>query len=574
MASLTAARTGTGARAPHVELSALACTALLAILALCVVYPIVLVILQSFQVSDPAQPTVWGLDGWRAALSEPSLRTSLLNTVVLTLTRQAITLPIAVAIAWLLARTDVPFGRWIEFAFWTAFFLPPLTSAMVWILLADPHYGLLNQLLGTLLHSPQGPFNVYSFWGIVWVDTVTTALTIKVILLTPAFRYMNSTFEEASQIAGAGSLRTALRITVPIMTPVILVVTILGTLAALQGFEIEQVLGIPFRFFVFSTMIYNLVEASRPSYASASALAMFVLVVMLPLIALQFSITRRRRYTTVTGQFKSQVASLGRWRWPIFALLGLVLVVVLGVPVVFSFLATLMKVFGFFTIPDPWTLGNWDKAFKDPFFIGALRNTLTLAIGTAVVAMVLYSVLAYVAIRSRYRFRRMLDFVTWLPVSVPGLIFGLALLWVFLGVPIFRPLYGTVGMLILAGVITGMPLGVQIIKSSLQQLGTDLEEASRISGGSWFATYRRVVLPLLGPALLTVGLIVFVGSARNISHVALLATSSNQPLSILQLNYIAEGRNEVAAVISFIVMLASVGGALLARAAGFRGASL
>ena len=556
------------------ELSALACTVLLGIVGVCVVYPIILVVLQSFQVSDPGVDTVWGFDGWRAALSEPSLRSSLVNTVVLTLTRQVITLPIAVTIAWLLARTDLPFGRWIEFAFWIAFFLPPLTSTMCWILLADPHYGLLNQIFTGLLGQSQGPFNVYSFWGIVWVDVVTIAVTIKVILLTPAFRYMNSTFEEASMIAGASSIRTALRITVPLMMPVILVVGILGTLAALQGFEIEQVLGVPFRFFVFSTMIYNLVQASHPSYAPAAALAMFVLVVMLPLIGLQLWITRSRRYTTVTGQFKSQVAPLGRLRWPLFGVMCLVLAVILGVPIVLSFLATLMKVFGFFNIPDPWTLGNWERAFKDPFFVGSLRNTLVMAIGTAGVALIVYSLIAYVAIRSRYRLRRVLDFVSWLPVSVPGLIFGLALLWLFLGVPIFWPLYGTVAMLVLAGAITGMPLGVQIIKSSLLQLGGDMEEASRIAGGSWLATYRRVVLPLLGPALLTVGLIVFVGSARNISHVALLATSSNQPLSMLQLNYLAEGRNEVAAVISFMVMLASVGGALLARAAGFKGASL
>jgi iron(III) transport system permease protein len=483
-------------------------------------------------------------------------------------------MPIAVMSAWLLARTDLPFGRWIEFGFWIAFFLPPLTSTMCWILLTDPHYGLLNQLLAGVFGLKQGPFNVYSFWGIVWVDVATVAVTIKVILLTPAFRYMNSTFEEASLISGASSVRTALRITLPLMMPVVLVVGILGTLAALQGFEIEQVLGVPFRFFVFSTMIYNLVQSSHPSYAPASALAMFVLLAMLPLIALQVWMTRGRRYTTVTGQFKSRPASLGRLRWPLFAVIVLVLAVILGVPIVFSFMATIMKVFGFFNIPEPWTLANWQRTFNDPFFVAALRNTLELAVGTAAVALVVYSLIAYIAIRSRYRLRRVLDFVSWLPVSVPGLIFGLAMLWLFLDLPVFRPLYGTIAMLILAGAITGMPLGVQIIKSSLQQLGPDLEEASRVAGGSWLASYRRIVLPLLGPALLTVGLIVFVGSARNISHVALLATSSTQPLSILQLNYIAEGRNEVAAVISFIVMLASVGGALLARAAGFKGASL
>jgi iron(III) transport system permease protein len=148
------------------------------------------------------------------------------------------------------------------------------------------------------------------------------------------------------------------------------------------------------------------------------------------------------------------------------------------------------------------------------------------------------------------------------------------LLWLFLQTPLFRPLYGTVFILILAGTLTGMPLGVQIIKSSLLQLGAELEEASRVAGASWMRTYRQIVLRLLGPALLTVGLIVFVGAARNIGTIALLATSSNQPLSILQLNYLAQGRGEVAAVIAFIIMLASIGGALLARSIGFRGAAL
>jgi iron(III) transport system permease protein len=161
-----------------------------------------------------------------------------------------------------------------------------------------------------------------------------------------------------------------------------------------------------------------------------------------------------------------------------------------------------------------------------------------------------------------------------LPFTVPGIILGLALLWMFLDIPVFRPLYGSVWILIVAGVLAGMPLGVQIIKSSLLQLGTELEEASRVAGGSWVATYRVIVLRLLGPALLTVGLLLFVGATRNVSYVALLSTSSNQPLSMLQLNYIAEGKNEVAAVISFIIMVAALGGALLARSAGFRGAAI
>jgi ABC-type molybdate transport system permease subunit len=151
----------------------------------------------------------------------------------------------------LLARTDLPGRGWLEFAFWAAFFLPTLTVTLSWILLLDPEYGLINVALARVLG--RGPFDIYSFWGIVWVHVVTGSLTVKVILLTPAFRNMNAAFEEASYVAGGTTLRTALRITVPLMAPAILSVLLLGTMVSMQTFEVEQVLGLPFRFFVFST---------------------------------------------------------------------------------------------------------------------------------------------------------------------------------------------------------------------------------------------------------------------------------------------------------------------------------
>ena len=197
----------------------------------------------------------------------------------------------------------------------------------------------------------KGPFNIYSFWGIVWVHVVTGSLTVKVILLTPAFRNMNASFEEASRVAGASTLRTALRITVPVMAPVILSVLLLGTMVSLQTFEVEQVLGLPFRFFVFSTMIYDLLVTRVPRYDAATALAVLVLAAMLPLVLVQQWLTRGRRYTTVTGQFQNQPHALGRLaRGPPWPSCSALVLVVLGVPVVFALLGTFMKLFGFFNI--------------------------------------------------------------------------------------------------------------------------------------------------------------------------------------------------------------------------------
>ena len=572
MAGLTQTIAAPGPR--RIELQSVLCTVVLALVALCVVFPIVLVVLQSFQVAAPGQPAVYGLDGWRAALGEPGLRAALVNTFKVTVVRQLLSLPLAVLIAWLLARTDLPGRSWIEFGFWAAFFLPSFTVTLSWVLLLDPDYGLVNTLVAKLPFVGKGPFNIYSFWGIVWVHVITGSLTVKVILLTPAFRNMNASFEEASRVAGGSTLRTALRITVPVMAPVILSVLLLGTMISLQTFEVEQVLGLPFRFFVFSTMIYDLLITRVPRYDAATALAVLVLAAMLPLVLGQQWLTRGRRYTTVTGQFQNQPHRLGRWRAPASAFVLALVLIVLGVPVVFALLGTFMRLFGFFNIADPWTLDNWKTVLGDDQFLGSLRNTLVLAVGTAAVTVVVHSLIAYIAVRTRYAGRRLLDFISWLPFTVPGIILGLALLWLFLGVNFLRPLYGTTALLIIAGVISGMPLGVQVIKSGLMQLGGELEEASRIAGASWWTTYRRIVLRLMAPTLMAVAMITFVGAARNISNFALLSTSANRPLSILQLDYVAQRKFEEAVVVACIIMLISLAGALFARLLGLRGSSV
>jgi iron(III) transport system permease protein len=339
----------------------------------------------------------------------------------------------------------------------------------------------------------------------------------------------------------------------------------------MQTFEVEQVLGLPFRFFVFSTMVYDLLVTRVPRYDAATALAVLILVAMLPLVFLQQWVTRRRRYTTVTGQFRNQPHRLGRWRLPALVLLLAVTLIVLGVPVAFALLGTFMKLFGFFHIADPWTLDNWKTVLTDELFLRSLRNTLVLAVCTAAAALLVHSLIAYVIVRTRYAARRVLDTISWLPFTVPGIILGLALLWLFLGVGVLRPLYGTMAVLVIAGLISGMPLGVQIIKSGLLQLGRELEEASRIVGASWWMTYRRIVLRLMAPTLMAVGMITFVGAARNIGNIALLAASANRPLSILQLDYIAQRKFEEAVVVACIIMFISLAGALVARFLGLRG---
>src|SRR6185437_540162 len=120
---------------------------------------------------------------------------------------------------------------------------------------------------------------------------------------------------------------------------------------------------------------------------------------------------------------------------------------------------------------SPWTTAHWSSVLNDDFFFSSLINTLSIAAGTAVGAVALCSLAAYFTVRSRYLGRNLLDFLSWLPFAIPGILLGVGLLYVFLGNPLLRLLYGSVALMILAMVIAGMTLGTQILKTTLLQLG-------------------------------------------------------------------------------------------------------
>ncbi len=600
MASVTLAPR-IGVRPIRLELSAVLMTILLAAVAFLIIYPLVTILIQSFQVSKPGEAARWGLEGWRAVFTEQALQKAAWNTVSIAVVRQFLALAFAVFIAWLLARTDVPGGKIFEFLFWLAFFLPALTVTLSWILLLDPQFGLVNQGIrwlagGAGLIDPEtkaGPLNIYSFWGIVWVHIMGTSIAIKVMILTPAFRNMNSAFEEASRVSGASNIGTLFRIFIPLMLPVIIAVEFLALLNALSAFEIEQILGTPFGFYVFSTWIYDTLYQHIPRYDAVSALAVVFIGASMGLVFLQRTLISNRQYTTVTGQFRSEKMKLGRLKWPAFGFLALMAFIIIAVPMIFSVMGTFMKLFGFF-IEEPWTLKQWQTALNDRLLGRALGNTIQLAIGTGLAAVFLHSLIAYIIVRTKFYARGTLDFISWLPIAVPGIILSLGLLTMFLN-PAFRQpfppfmdsevvqslfpgakpwwpngFYGQMITLILALVISGAPLAVQIMKSNLMQLGNELEEASRVVGGNWWYTYRRIVLPLISPTLVVIGVISFIGAARNIAQVALLSNTAIRPLSIMQLDYIAEGKYEVAAVIATILLFVSVILALIARRFGYR----
>lgn len=538
------------------------------LVALFVLYPIVIIVLKSFTVGGVGQQSAWSLESWRQALNDPTLVEPVWNSVKLLFAIQIVSLPTAVTVAWLLGRTDLPGRGFIEFMFWVTFFLPPLSVTLGWIVLMDPQSGALNHLLKPIFGAPV--FDIYSFTGIVWAHLSSSSIAVKVMLLTPMFRNLDGAFEEVARISGANRRQTMARVVVPLMLPGILTVLVLAMIRAMQTFEVEMVLGPPFNFWVYGTKIYNLVAQEPPEFGAATALATVGLIIITPLIFLQRWLIARRDYASISGRMRLSPMPLGRWKWPAFGITVALVVLLTLVPVIFVLAASFMKLFGFFDIPDPWTTTHWVTIFSDELFLASLTNTLKLAVGAAIAAVALCALIAYFTVRSRYPGRGVLDFLSWLPFAMPGILLGLGLLYVFLGNPVLRALYGSTALLVLATVIANMTLGVQVLKTNMVQLGAEMEEAARTAGASWWYGFRKIVAPILMPTLVLVGVLNFISAARDISSIVLLAANATKTLSLLQLDFMVEGRTEDAAVISVIVIVMTTGVAFLARLLGLR----
>lgn len=554
----------------RIEMQTLGCVLVLGVAGFFVLYPILLIVINSFQTARPGLTAHYGLEGWRVALFEPGMRQAIYNTFALIVARQLLSFPIGILLAWLLARTDLPGKGWLEFLFWLSFFLPSLSVTLGWILILDPEYGVANQFWSSLFGTQKGPFNIYSFWGIVWTHLGHNTTAVKVMLLTPAFRNMDAALEEASSASGAGTFRTVVRIVLPLMTPALVVVAILAIINGLQAFEIEMILGAPMGLQVYSTKIYNLVNQEPPLFGPATALSAVILLVLMPFIVAQRWLTGRKEYTTVTGRYQSRPIRLDAWRYPALALVGGIGLLITVVPMGFLLAGTFMSLFGFFHIENAWTFLNWKRVFQDQIFLNSLRSTLLVSSGACFLAVIWFSVTAYIVVKTKFVWRSLLDYISWLPSAVPGILMGIGLLWLFLDLPFFRPFYGSVGLLVIAMVIGSMTLGTQVIKANLLQLSTELEEASKAAGASWWTTYRRIIVPLMFPTLVLVGVVSFIHAARDISTVALLATSHSRTLALLQLDFMVSGRYESAAVVSAIVMFLTTGVALAGRICGLR----
>jgi iron(III) transport system permease protein len=288
------------------------------------------------------------------------------------------------------------------------------------------------------------------------------------------------------------------------------------------------------------------------------------------IIPLQRWIIHRRRYTTLTGSFKPGLIDFGKWNHVLFGAIVLLLFVLTISPVIVLVLGSFMTRIGYFELG--YTLQHWEAVLGNPVFALALETTLIIATTAAIFSPLLFSVIAYILVRTRLPGRVALDWIIWGSGAIPGILAGLGLLWVFLGTPGLAFLYGSIWALILVVILQGNTTGVNVLKGVFVQVGSDMEEAARASGAGWIRTYFRIWLPLLMPTLALLAVLNFVSAAGVTSSIILLASRETITLSLLALRLTTElaDQREAASIVSIFIVILTVGVALPLRAISLR----
>ncbi len=513
-----------------------------------VLYPIGFLINESLNTGDPSAfpPEEYGFDNYFNLIDDYHV---LANTALVSCIATVLAVIFGFLQAWILTRTNIPGRQRLERLMELPYYMTPLIGALAWGVLLGPKTGLVNQAWRSF-GAPGDLFNIYSPWGIAWVMALFEG-TVAFVMISAAMKSMDPSLEESSRVLGAGKLRTALRITLPLVAPGVLSATIFVFAEMLGSFAAAFVLGIPGRFYVVTTSIWQATLSFPPDYGRAAAMGLSLFVVMLVTLTLARLVLRKGTYTTITGKaFRPREMEVGALRWPLLAIAWGYIIVAVILPLG-ALLLTSFERFATVVIPQmQFTVANYTTAMQMGSVGPAFINSLILAISVSTIGVLVIGVLAWIIYRSRMPGSSAAEYVIMFPQAVPRLVFGLGLLWAWINLPI--PIYGTLWLLALAYFTVFLPLGLRTIASVVLQVDPSLEECARVCGAKWGYQMRTVTMPLLRPGLVAAWLLIFIASVRELGVSIFLMGPNSKVIAPAIVNSWLSSSSELSAAMALI----------------------
>ena len=534
--------TTTLARAPAAAAPRLAFDAKWLIIGVCVavtvylgIVPLGFLLWQSFFTPHTAAKAAeFTLGNYREAYGSADTWVLFWNSVKFASGTAVLAFLLGTLLAWMNERTNTPFKALFFALSLIPLVIPGILFTVSWILLGSPKIGLINLALQKLFDTDAVFINVYSLWGMIWVDALHYS-PMAFLLMTAAFRAMDPALEESAVMSGASVWQVVIRVTLPLVWPAIFATLLILFVRAVESFEVPALLGLPVGIQVFTSAIYQAVHRYPSQIGLASAYAVTLLLITTVGVYFQSVLSSRgNKYATMTGKgFRPRQIDLGPWRY--FAV-GVFLVYFLLI-VVLPFAVLLWSSFQkFYSVPSieaiqRMTLEPYRTVLDHPGLWRSVWNSLLLALGSATLIMLVTSVICWIVVKTRLPGRWLLDNIASLPMVFPGIVLGLSIMILYLYMPV--GVYGTIWIMLIAYVTRFLPYGLRYNTTSMLQIHKELEESAAMSGASWTTTFRRIILPLLKPGLVAGWIYIMIVSIRELSSSILLYSPGSEVLSIL-----------------------------------------
>lgn len=455
----------------------------------------------------------------------------LINTLVFALGGALLATTLATIYAWIIVRTDVPAKRMWELLPILPLTMPFLVKAFAWTYLFAPTTGITNILfkqvtgIGSIV-------NIFSMPGLIFAIG-TGGVPLAYLTVEHAVKSMNPALEEASRIAGNGVLKTLFKVTIPVLIPSILSAFLLLTIIGLTNFDYPYYLGRYANINTLATQVYYSIYGSGggSNYGEAAIYSMIYIILTFVIVGVYIYVTRRAyKFVVVTGKApRETVHKLRRWKYVgvliCFLIMFISFVLPYGTLVMMSLTTFLSTAGGHINFFFTWQ--NYIDALNTPLILTSIYNSIVLGLVSAFIGTLIAAFMSYAALKSKVKGARLVDVIASIPMAIPGIVYGLALYWTFLLLPVVNFLYGTIWPLIAALVFIRLPYSVRMVSGSLIQISDELEESSRVSGASWSRTFYKIVLPLIRRGMLNSFVYAFVNSLRELGAVVLLATGSS-----------------------------------------------
>jgi iron(III) transport system permease protein len=525
----------------------------IAILVIFVAFPVLLILVNA----------LFGTDGFnikdiKLILTDPQTYKALLNSLIIASGTTLFSTIIGTFFAWLVTRTDLPLKKLMKSLFLVPFMFPSFIGALAWKMLLNPRSGYINQFFMNVLGFDKPVFNVYSYLGMMLVETMYL-FPFVFIQVSGALERMDPTLEESARISGAGLFTITRRITLPLVLPSVISGALLIMLYSMAHFGTVAVLGVRNGIYNIPTLIYEKINASGGSFASirtGTILASILIIVAALILWLQNKVVSGGKYQIISGKsFRPIEMKLRGLRWPLFIFCVVYILFTIVLPTVIIFLVGGLKTFGLPFTSENLSLGNYKYVlFEWEMTKDSIFNSVVLGFTAAVITMFAGIIISYVLVKMKVRGKGILQFLGMLPFSVPGSVIALGVILAWSG-KFGVNIYNTVWIILVAYIARYMAFSLKSNSAALSQIHDSLIEAARASGATMGRALLDIVLPLARPGMISAFFLIFLPSLRELTVSVMLYSPATRTLGVAIYSLNEDGDTVRAAALAGIALI-------------------